>query len=384
MLDVKSKDEMYFPGLENSPLKVARLEKSFHPRILLGGKTMAQEKKSKSKWFRGGAGVLIFLCVIIMAVPAGILASSKEARSKAGSILGLFSPTATASLTPTFTATSTPKAAGGGRILFVSNRNGNSEIYRMDSDGSNLTRLTNDTVKKFNPVSSPDGKRIAFASVVGNYPEIYVMDSDGSNLKRLTANEAYDYDPTWSPDGKRIAFWTNRDGGESEIYVMDSDGSNAINLTQNTWEDFNPNWSRDGTRIVYVSDPQGYTDIFTMNPDGSGITQLTNDSADEYGPSWSPDGTRIAFYSTRTLEEFDHIYIMNADGSNEIQLTDSADLTEIGDGYAAPAWSADGMRIALACTRGGNSEICLMDPDGSNMRQLTNNPAQDYDPSWMP
>ena len=135
-------------------------------------------------------------------------------------------------------------------IAFVSERDGNMEIYVMDADGGNQQRLTNNPDNDWNPSWSPDGKRIVFRSnrdghvhVIHGIPtsEIYVMDADGGNQQRLTENRVYDYSPSWSPDGKRIAFTSERDGN-SEIYVMDADGGNQRNLTNNRHSDFGPAW----------------------------------------------------------------------------------------------------------------------------------------------
>ena len=137
-------------------------------------------------------------------------------------------------------ATPTVTAVSNGKIAFVSQRDGNDEIYTMNADGSNVQRLTFDPIgspkSDLSPVWSPDGTRIAFVSNRdGNY-EIYVMNADGSNQQRLTSSNDGDLNPTWSPDGTRIAFATNRDTGnniEYEIYVMNTDGSNQQRLTYN-------------------------------------------------------------------------------------------------------------------------------------------------------
>ena len=144
------------------------------------------------------------------------------------------------------------------QIAFHSTRDGkyNYEIYVMDTDGSNQTRLTDNPKADWFPSWSPDGRRIAFTSNRdGKYAEIYVMDADGSNQTRLTDNRKDDCIPCWSPDGQSIAFNSYRDGNY-EIYVMDADGSNQRNLTNNPAYDSSPDWKKPpcGNIEGYVTD----------------------------------------------------------------------------------------------------------------------------------
>ena len=118
-----------------------------------------------------------------------------------------------------------------GRIAFTSTRDGNGEIYIMNADGSNVTRLTNNPANDDRPIWSPGGKPIAFVSDRDGNLEIYVMSADGSNQTRLTNHPARDVYPVWSPDGTRIMFVSNRDGA-FEIYVMNTDGSNVVRITR--------------------------------------------------------------------------------------------------------------------------------------------------------
>ena len=123
------------------------------------------------------------------------------------------------------------------QIAFVSDRNGNFEIYVMDINGKSQRRLTNNVHDDSSPSWSPDGKRIVFASARDGNLEIYVMDADGGNPKNLTNNPFDDRFPSWSPDGKRIVFTSERDEN-MEIYVMDANGGNPQNLTNNPFDDW--------------------------------------------------------------------------------------------------------------------------------------------------
>jgi dipeptidyl aminopeptidase/acylaminoacyl peptidase len=188
------------------------------------------------------------------------------------------------------------------KIAFSSDRNdgNNLAIYVMNAaDGSGQTRLT------YNPVDhdkdrdsrwSPDGKKIAFASSFRDVNghdlkgEIYVMNADGTNTTRLTNNIDFDRSPSWSPDGEKIAFTSDRDGN-TEIYVMNAaDGTNTTRLTYISAIDDEPRWSPDGEKIAFVSlRDQISTEIYVMNAaDGSDVTRLTYNPTTDSHPDWAP------------------------------------------------------------------------------------------------
>ena len=197
----------------------------------------------------------------------------------------------------------------------------------------------------------------------------------------------------------RIAFVSGRDGNP-EIYVMDNDGSNQQNLTNNPASDHSPSWSPDGKRIVFVSDRDGHardgihgrstSDIYVMEADGSNQQNLTNHRAGDESPSWSPDGKRIVFSSDRDQGRDDphnsEVYVMAADGGNQQNLTNSPHE----DRY--PSWSPDGKRIVFSSSREGHfrnilrvtDEIYVMDADGGNEQRLTENRNNDWQPVWSP
>jgi len=222
--------------------------------------------------------------------------------------------------------------------------------------------------------SSSASGRIAFMSDRDGDGEIFVMDTDGGNQTQLTFNSSYDWSPDWSPDGRRIAFGSNRDG-DAESFVMDADGGNQTQLTYPDSNDFGSNWSPDGSRCVLSSYSDGDEEIFVMER-GRIMTQLTNSSGVDTSPSWSPDGRRIVFISYRTGDA--EIFVMDADGGNQTQLTNNDDWD------SSPTWSPDGRRIAFQSLRDWGWEIYVMDADGRNQTQLTNNSSNDQSPDWCP
>ena len=280
-------------------------------------------------------------------------------------------------------------SSDGSRIAFTSYRDGDAGIYVMNADGSNPTRLTNNSQFNGEPAWSPDNRKIAFTSYRDGNDEIYVMNADGSNQTRVTNNPAWDSSPRWSPEGDRIAF-TTFECFRPEIYLMNADGSGLLNLTNDPANDYDPAWSPDGARIAFTSERRGKPEIFVMNADGSNQINLTNDRGRDRSPTWSPDGSRIAFIGERyfpgtDLRDAPQLYVMNADGSHQIQLTNYQ------DGIVRPSWSPDGARIAFGTFLESPNydyiipdEIFVTNADGSNQVDLTNNPGLDSEPAWSP
>jgi Tol biopolymer transport system component len=252
------------------------------------------------------------------------------------------------------------------------------KLYVVNADGSGLRLVAQNAGFAYPPAWSPDGQKFAFQSAGG----LRVVDVDGSGLRNLASGGA----PAWSPDGQKIAFelWVDKVPPNSEIFAMNADGTGTQNLTRNPKPDGGAAWSPDGQKIAFrrvvgvIRCGTGgcgpaESDIFVMNADGSGQRNLTHHPSLTLGsPSWSPDGTKITF--RRSWD----IHVINADGSGEHNLTRND------PSFAMDAdWSPDGRRIVFRTSRHGNWEIYVMNADGSGQRRLTRTPAANESrPSW--
>ena len=182
-----------------------------------------------------------------------------------------------------------------GKIVFYSKRDGNLEIYRMDSDGDNQIRLTFNEAADRCPTWSPNGQQIAFHSYRDGNAEVYVMDADGSNPRNLTRHPAFDVRPQWHPDGKRIAFMRGEDIGR--IYTIDLKGDNLQLVTEAEFIG-DLKWSPDGKRIAFeASINQDGGEIYVVNANGTNQwlgSETVPRSSMRLG-DWAPDGKKILY-----------------------------------------------------------------------------------------
>ena len=204
----------------------------------------------------------------------------------------------------------------------------------MNANGSRRHSLSPATVYEEGPALSRDGRRIAF----GRRGEIYVMSSSGSNVHRLTFSPAQEGAPAWSSDGRWIAYSSYR-SGKSDIWKMRSDGGGKTRLTRTASLEDVPDWSPDGRRIVYAG-PQAR--IWVMRAERFGAASADQERSRRrsgLGPAWSPRGTLIAYEfsgGTSPVNPTNEIWLMNADGSHPVRLTNN----QLEDGQ--PTWSPDG------------------------------------------
>jgi TolB protein len=309
------------------------------------------------------------------------------------------------------TAVERSAANPNGAVVFASNRDGDSDLYAVNMDGTGLTRLTNEPADESEPLPSPDGRHILFEGDEG--PQ--VMEADGSGRRALHScsfsPEAWSSDsrhivcsnyeegvividtvdgtftrlsdmgstPSWSPDGTTIAYVD-----EYKLFVVPATGGARRRLGIRKLEEFAaPAWSPNSQRLAYVSaDNENRDSLWTIRSDGSGGRRVAQ-KVSENTPSWSPDASRIAF-----MKEPAHytsaVYVVGSDGRGSHEVSKSL----AGEYVSDPSWSADG-HVLYARTRfrsSDESDIYAVSPTGRGGRALTHpfpTGGTNVTPRWM-
>lgn len=320
-------------------------------------------------------------------------------------------------------------ALGAALLLsFISERDGNREVYLIQPDGQGERRLTKSPEADYNGPSTPDGRYLLVTSVSesdqkhpqrfwlhplsGGAPkplgparsvlrspsfsvdgkflffegsstglrEVYRLTIDGQRVTQLTSNRQGNFQPSVSPSGDRVVFVSSRDQ-VAELYLASSSGGPAKRLTQTERDEWQPQWSPDGKTLLFGSDREGADRLYTLAVDGSAPRRVSSEPRDpftiEESASFSPDGKRVLFVH-RQREHKDKLCIVELATQKRIVLYEhkTEHATE-------PVFSPDGKQVAFTLGLGASSQVYLIDSDGKNLRRITSSKGPNWHPLWM-
>lgn len=320
-----------------------------------------------------------------------------------------------------------------GRLSFISERDGNREVYVIAPDGTGEQRLTSSPAADYNGPGSPDGTSLLLIRAEDHEgpQELFLQPLDGSAPRRLAPPAGKIRHPSFSPDGTWVVF--ESDGGSpersgfSDIHRVGLDGKGALRLTNNPEGNFEPAVSPAGDAIVLVSSRDRVAELYRIRPDGSEPLRLTETPRDEWGARFSPAGDELVFVSDRGGA--DRLYLMSSSGGparrlstrdlaskvvedhptwapvgkkiayvvrapsvpERVVLVDLEAGREIevpapegGGQMTSPVWSPDARHLALTVTRGQDSQIYLIRADGTGAVRLTLDAGPSWNPQWVP
>ena len=289
-----------------------------------------------------------------------------------------------------------------GPLMFSSNRNGALDMFCLEPDeygggpapaGATFTEIAMTSMNTparndYSPNWSADGTRVAFQSNRTGDDEIYVFHRSTGVTQRLTNVKTEDSYPYWNRMGTQLSFQRPDRKGKSDIWLMNADGSGQTNLTNSPGVDERwAVWSPVAREIVYTTDRDGDYEIHRRNLDTNVDVKLTNNTIADFSADWSPDGTQFVFgrepgAKLETAYGNSQVWVMNADGSGQRLLADRG-ITD-----KQVEWSPDGREIAWVSSMSPNNsaswEVFEMNVDGTNLKQLTANSSGEFQPTYRP
>ncbi len=275
------------------------------------------------------------------------------------------------------------------KVVVSSSKSGSKfkEIYIMDWDGSDPSKVTSHSSIALSPNWSPDGKKILYTAFVKRgskglrNPDLFMLDLLKGQRWLVSYRMGLNSGGFFHPDGNSILM-TISESGNSDIYRVDLEGNIIKRLTNGPSGALNvePAVSPDGKKVAFSSDRSGKPMVWVMDIDGTNAVRRTFAGTYNSSPSWSPDGKKIAFAGLDT-NHYD-IFIMDADGSKIERLTSAKRTDGRWSTNEDPVFSPDGRHIMFTSDRTGTNQIFIVNIDGTNERRITFDRNNYYKPRW--
>ena len=260
------------------------------------------------------------------------------------------------------------------KIAFSNDSTGNKEIYMVDYDGYNLTKLTKDKSIALLPRWNSDGTKIFYTTYRNRNPDIFYIDLKAGSINPLLKGGGLNLIGGVSPDDSKIVFTMSR-GENASIFIKELDSGNLRQLTDKYGVDGSPSFSPDGKFVTYVSNRSGNPQIYVLDLTTKQTRRLTKFNWTDT-PQWSPTGEWIVFSGRQSPKPPIDIFIVDMTGAQIRQLTAASGNNE------DPSWSPDGRFITFTTTRSGKRQIYVMDSDGSAQHLVANIKGNSFTPSW--
>lgn len=279
---------------------------------------------------------------------------------------------------PTFTPLPKPTDPRGGRIVFTCTRDDFNQLCMINRDGSGLSQLTNMAASNYYPVFTPDGEALLFSSNRNGSFDLYLLSFSKKQVSQITKNIGDVVSPDYSPDGRRIVFANRASDGPASIWMVNADGLNPRLVYAGSNNIVATAWSPDGEKIAYamsIGTPQEY-EIFIMDTNGKNHLRLSQGLRGVGGSiDWSPDSKYLLIYAGAFGDK--DIFKLEVETGNAVQLTD-------GGNNAGASYSPDGRYIVFNSLRNNDqADLYIMRADGTNQVQLTNDPEPDWGAQWI-
>jgi TolB protein len=262
------------------------------------------------------------------------------------------------------TKTSGLKGFFAGRLAFLSDKTGKTEIYTSDLFFGDVLRWTSEGKQILGPRWAPDGSKIIFTSYRTSFPDIYVLEMNNRRISLLASFKGTNSGGRYSPDGSRIAMVLSGEGNP-EVYVGNTQGRQIHRLTKNQSIEASPTWSPDSSRLIVVSDAAGGPQLYMMPASGGALSRLaTNISKYCAEPDWSlADPNKIVF--TAGVGRGYQVAVFDlATKASKIASKAPTDAIE-------PMWLADGRHVICTFRAANTSSLYLLDTESGKATRIS-------------